>query len=1694
MSTYPSQLDSDVEIQRVDDNITEVGSDVINALRDAVFIIQKTLGVNPQGNKSTLTNRINTSIDANGIIKRSALESVGLVSLPITNLHVGTTAGIEETKLDLDHGTQVLKNLNDSMRIDLDGISNGLSALTSGFNLHILGSGNFHDGYHIKINTSSSIGVAGLEATTIGDALNEIGAILISGNDTRIAHIDTGIPSSFKHVSSKISVDATNFVAIDRTSTNVQDAIDDLDSGSASLLTAHVDRFHANGVLKEIDSGTFYNSRLKPLDSTSGVSYTEGTSVIKIPGVTSFFNLGIVAGDILEIEAQSGIADVGTYQIRTVGPLQDSTTLGDLPILAVDELIVFHVFVESRSSGDSVSVSIYKPAESSSEFAPLSCSVRNNETMVDTISVLNPDAARVVSIGFNGAILNTDGYEVGIKVGIGNQLYRHLVIPDLNLERLGLNQSNLVSATSVAERINAYVSDPDLDNHFPITAYRVGNELAIAHNIVGVDYTIEIADGYTGNYALGLDAYGADIIGKEIIGSVSNSYSINGTTLNTLKTVFDGYATITSDSSTFALWSSSTGQIINPLRYGIGAGSVMHITDHPSVDTNGSYTLLTADSTSVSLFIAEIIDAPSNPTTFDIIITSSNVSLDILESTESSMGLVQVFVDSIGQTFVHQRLIYGTSLGSAIEIINVSEGFPIGGIMLLVSFDNDFVNFNIVDDTVSGDTSRIHENFKGSFKLYHPNGLDYLSVQIGSGSIAGGIEDITIERVVEPNESLMLCTAHFNGTLSITNIIDNRLFGNLSTDQIRDDFVEIFSQRPVSDLRSNGVVRGFDLMSLLYVDSITDMQAIPLRGGIAYVNGVRVSVETQKVIIQSYDEEGTRIVSGNRIVGINDFGSIQVLSDELGEILTDGYNASADFGKILPLYSVVITNGVIGNIVDIRRFINNIDEKLDMVVDESNNIVGNFRSLEGALLYAEKYPGKENLTIKIVNSVFPDNPLIIPDGVSIIGGAAYGGNSKHQIINTINHNQDFLTFMGNNRLENVEVLSTTSGLQGALISIDGPNVNVEKCLIGFGEAISSNSSDIGIKIEAGEDVRVVNNRINNVYTGVSSETGCDNLVVSENNIDRISGVGLSCGIKIGTSSNSVNNIEIFNNKISLSNTPGTDIRGIFIDIDNSIQTLKINGNNIIGELNQSSENNVSNGIRITNVSASGNKITQLVMIDNYVTNVKLRDSSVFGIFIEDVQHALVAENTVTNVAVYDANYTDTALIWVEEDVDAIEINNNMLGSSAALRGIYINNTSTLVSIIGNTLDRIGDTDAMYIYGTSHRANVSDNKLIGPGNTGIWWKGERSKISSNHLSTPDNTTDYAFTIGIKAQASYVDVVNNTMTDMVYDGSIGIMSSSSANDGMKVLGNTIEGTKMGKLIELNGNYNVVSGNRLKNDLESLTGDSMYVDIVANTDGHSIIGNTFEGIGTACIYSSGKVTNSSILNNLVLTTTLTSAPIRLADSGVVNCLVMGNRLPARSTYSAENVVGPIPTSSIENENTIGVNRGMLDTRGLHASAGVTGYDSDATVLLEYAHWIFNDAGSYWEVNSTTTSDDRYLYFPIYNLPNGSILKSAEVQGKNVVQSGDVFDAQIFKRSANSPGTASATVSIAKDMSAASGNFGNGSDSGLIDESSSGVEISEVINYVENNYYVRIKHSKASPDTPTDIRIYGVTVSFRY
>src|SRR5215475_6203150 len=98
MSTYPSALDSDSTIQRVDNNLSEIGTEVINQIRDALFAIETALGINPQGSASNVSTRLNAFSNPDGTVKASALTAVGLVTLPITDIQVANNAAIKEIK------------------------------------------------------------------------------------------------------------------------------------------------------------------------------------------------------------------------------------------------------------------------------------------------------------------------------------------------------------------------------------------------------------------------------------------------------------------------------------------------------------------------------------------------------------------------------------------------------------------------------------------------------------------------------------------------------------------------------------------------------------------------------------------------------------------------------------------------------------------------------------------------------------------------------------------------------------------------------------------------------------------------------------------------------------------------------------------------------------------------------------------------------------------------------------------------------------------------------------------------------------------------------------------------------------------------------------------------------------------------------------------------------------------------------------------------------------------------------------------------------------------------------------------------------------------------------------------------------------------------------------------------------------
>jgi hypothetical protein len=227
-TSYPGQLDSDVELPRVNDNITEIGGEAINSLRDAVFSIEEAIGINPQGNLADFVTRINKVIDNDGVIKSSALSQKGLVTLPIANNQIDSNAGIEESKLSLDHTTSSLYDSIISNDEDIEAIRESFNAFMSRTIKHFSGLSDRHDGYHIDLQNPIR------SSENLETAVNII-------NNAFTAHESSGNAHHAFNIT--INDEFKNFSA-----DNVQDALVELDNVGTGRLEKHQDLLHVNSI------------------------------------------------------------------------------------------------------------------------------------------------------------------------------------------------------------------------------------------------------------------------------------------------------------------------------------------------------------------------------------------------------------------------------------------------------------------------------------------------------------------------------------------------------------------------------------------------------------------------------------------------------------------------------------------------------------------------------------------------------------------------------------------------------------------------------------------------------------------------------------------------------------------------------------------------------------------------------------------------------------------------------------------------------------------------------------------------------------------------------------------------------------------------------------------------------------------------------------------------------------------------------------------------------------------------------------------------------------------------------------------------------------------------------------------------------------------------------------------------------
>ena len=137
-SKYPDKIDTSVEIPAVRDNVAEIGSAVINSIRMAIFQIERTLGINPQGSVgNTVSSRLNKSLDSNGDILKESLDLAGILSGPISDKDVSKTASIQESKLNLNFPTNILQDEISQLLSQLSILEATINELSSLYAAHV---------------------------------------------------------------------------------------------------------------------------------------------------------------------------------------------------------------------------------------------------------------------------------------------------------------------------------------------------------------------------------------------------------------------------------------------------------------------------------------------------------------------------------------------------------------------------------------------------------------------------------------------------------------------------------------------------------------------------------------------------------------------------------------------------------------------------------------------------------------------------------------------------------------------------------------------------------------------------------------------------------------------------------------------------------------------------------------------------------------------------------------------------------------------------------------------------------------------------------------------------------------------------------------------------------------------------------------------------------------------------------------------------------------------------------------------------------------------------------------------------------------------------------------------------------------------------------------------------------------------
>lgn len=368
---------------------------------------------------------------------------MGLVTLPIYNVHIASAAGILESKLDLDHDTQDLYNYIQDAFADINTALGWINLTGVKLAPHIAGALYNHELSHIFVDYDTSNYLfnrfdTARNNTNAYTLLSDINTDYVThqksdGTDytsdiVTTLNGSTTYPGNYAHTASGLYLNTFGFNIIPQTVTDLQAFAEYLDTASIFLLGTRIQNLYTNGISRSS------RSNVLNLDGYGQgiIDPVTATTYLLFDGTLTSPNDSINDGDdIIELKPGSDLTSTNLFDAQFA-----LIKVGDVIRVNYDGVEVTHIVREKnyQASGENkkfyiridgknliytttATVRIDHPLFNNNKYGVLAVAEANNEFAESgSLIVGSPRGAQALGINFNPNMIDANHYNLSLQL------------------------------------------------------------------------------------------------------------------------------------------------------------------------------------------------------------------------------------------------------------------------------------------------------------------------------------------------------------------------------------------------------------------------------------------------------------------------------------------------------------------------------------------------------------------------------------------------------------------------------------------------------------------------------------------------------------------------------------------------------------------------------------------------------------------------------------------------------------------------------------------------------------------------------------------------------------------------------------------------------------------------------------------------------------------------------------------------------------------------------------------------------------------------------------------------------------------------------------------------------------------------------------------------------------------------------